>query len=120
MRTLVHSVRLFGSATVDSDRPDGWALFDGGRVLTVGVGEGRPSADETVDGEKGCLAPGFIDIHGHGGAGASFDDGPEAIRTARAVHRGHGTTRAVLSLITASIDDLAQRIAMVADLTDAN
>jgi len=120
MSTLVHSVRLFGSAAVDSDSPEGWALFDGGRVVAAGVGEDRPPAAETVDGSGGCLAPGFIDIHGHGGAGASFDDGPEAIRTARDVHRTHGTTRAVLSLITATIDDLAGRVAMVADLTEAD
>jgi len=120
MSILVHSVRLFGSAAVDSDRPDGWALFDGGRVAAVGVGADRPSAADDIDGKGGCLAPGFIDIHGHGGAGAAFDDGPDAVRTARAVHRAHGTTRAVLSLITASIDDLAGRVAMVADLTEAD
>jgi len=120
MSILVHSVRLFGSATVDSDRPDGWALFDGGRVAAAGVGADRPPAAETVDGRGGCLAPGFIDIHGHGGAGASFDDGPEAVRAGRDVHRAHGTTRAVLSLITASIEDLARRVAMVADLTEAD
>lgn len=120
MSILVHSVRLFGSATVDGDRPDGWAMFEGGRVAAAGVGADRPSADDEIDGKGGCLAPGFIDIHGHGGAGAAFDDGPEAVRTARAVHRAHGTTRAVLSLITASIDDLAARVAMVADLTEAD
>ncbi|MGN6221202.1 MAG: N-acetylglucosamine-6-phosphate deacetylase [Microbacterium sp.] len=120
MSVLVHSVRLFGSSTVDSDRPDGWAMFDGGRVVAAGAGADRPSAAETVDGGNGCLAPGFIDIHGHGGAGASFDDGPEAVRRGRDVHRAHGTTRAVLSLITASIDDLAGRVAMVADLADSD
>ncbi|MBD3941840.1 N-acetylglucosamine-6-phosphate deacetylase [Microbacterium sp. NEAU-LLC] len=120
MRTLVHSVRLFGSAAVDSDAPDGWALFDGGRVVAAGLGDGHPAADDTVDGRGGCLAPGFIDIHVHGGAGASFDDGTSAVRTAREVHRRHGTTRAVLSLITATIDDLAARVAMVADLAEAD
>ncbi|MFE5409241.1 N-acetylglucosamine-6-phosphate deacetylase [Microbacterium sp. NPDC056569] len=120
MSTLVHSVRLLGSASVDSDRTDGWALFDAGRVAATGVGGDRPHASEVVDGGNGCLLPGFIDIHGHGGAAASFDDGPEAIATARAVHRAHGTTRAVLSLITAPIDDLAARVATVADLCDAD
>ncbi|MFB7884359.1 N-acetylglucosamine-6-phosphate deacetylase [Microbacterium sp. NPDC056057] len=120
MSTLVHSVRLLGSVSVDSDRTDGWALFEGGRVSSAGVGGDLPAADEVVDGGDGCLVPGFIDIHGHGGAGASFDDGPEAVATARAVHRAHGTTRAVLSLITAPIDDLAARVAMVADLCDAD
>lgn len=120
MSTLVHSVRLFGSVSVDNDRRDAWALFDGDRVAAVGVGAELPSADATVDGGGGCLVPGFIDIHGHGGAGVSFDDGPEAVAAARAVHRAHGTTRAVLSLVTAPIDDLAARVSMVADLCDGD
>ncbi len=120
MSTLVHAVRLFGSAGVDSDRADAWALFDGGRVTAAGVGGKLPAADERIDGGGGCLVPGFVDIHGHGGGGASFDDGLEAIRAGRAVHRAHGTTRAVLSLITAPIDDLAARVAMVADLTESD
>ena len=68
------------------------------------------------------LAPGFIDTHGHGGAGASFDDGAVAIRTARDLHRAHGTTRAVISLVTAPLDDLARNVAGIADLmrTDAD
>ncbi|HEY9308589.1 MAG TPA: N-acetylglucosamine-6-phosphate deacetylase [Microbacterium sp.] len=120
MSTLVHSVRLLGSAAVDSGRDDAWALFDGGRVVAAGAGGELPRADETVDGGGGCLVPGFVDIHGHGGGGAGFDDGPDAIATGRAIHRAHGTTRAVLSLITAPIDELAARVAMVADLCDAD
>ncbi|MDY0910562.1 N-acetylglucosamine-6-phosphate deacetylase [Microbacterium sp. CFBP9034] len=113
MSTLVHSVRLVDDGRVT---PDAWVLFQGGRVSATGVGADRPAADEIVDGESGCLAPGFIDIHGHGGAGASYDDGPGAIRAARALHRAHGTTRAVVSLVTASLDELVSRTAMVADL----
>lgn len=114
--TLVHSVRLFGTATADNERADGWVLFDGDHVAAAGAGGDLPRADEKVDGEGGCLAPGFIDIHGHGGAGATYDDGAEAIRTARALHRAHGTTRAVISLVTASVDALAARAATIADL----
>lgn len=116
----MHSVRVFGSAAVDADHPDGWVLLDGVRVGAVGRGDDRPAADETVDGEGGCLTPGFVDIHGHGGGGANFDDGPDAIRVARALHRAHGTTRAVISLVTASVDDLATRAGMVADLCAAD
>jgi N-acetylglucosamine-6-phosphate deacetylase len=120
MSTLVHTVRLLGSAGVDSGRGDGWVLFEDGRVSASGAGGDLPAAREVVDGRGGCLVPGFIDIHGHGGGGAGFDDGPEAIRAARAVHRAHGTTRAVLSLITAPIDELAARVGMVADLTESD
>ncbi|MGN8551475.1 UNVERIFIED_CONTAM: N-acetylglucosamine-6-phosphate deacetylase [Microbacterium sp. SLM126] len=115
MSTLVHSVRL-----VDDDRvtDDAWILFDRGRVAARGSGPARPDADERIDGGGGCLTPGFVDIHGHGGAGVSYDDGPDAIRSARALHLSHGTTRAVVSLVTASLDDLAARAAMVADLAE--
>lgn len=113
MSTLVHSVRLVDDGRVTEDA---WVLFDGGRVAARGSGPARPVADEHVDGGGGCLTPGFIDIHGHGGAGVAYDDGPEAIRAARAVHRAHGTTRALISLVTAPLDDLARRASMVADL----
>jgi N-acetylglucosamine-6-phosphate deacetylase len=126
--TLVHSVRLVDAGRVIDD---GWVRFDDGRVAANGIGEGwRGQAqpyDVIVDGDEvagagAVLTPGFIDIHGHGGAGESYDDGPEAIRTARALHRAHGTTRAVISLVTAPLEVMERRAAMVADLaaTDAD
>lgn len=118
--TLVRDVRLFGAATVDHDAPRAWALFDGGRIAAVGAGGEIPAADEIVDGGGGVLAPGFVDIHVHGAGGASYDDGVEGIRRGREVHLAHGTTRSVVSLITAPIDELAERVAMVADLAEAD
>jgi N-acetylglucosamine-6-phosphate deacetylase len=41
-----------------------------------------------------------------------------SIRTALAVHRAHGTTRSVLSLVTGSIDELVERVALVAGLVE--
>ncbi|MEH3089516.1 MAG: N-acetylglucosamine-6-phosphate deacetylase [Microbacterium arborescens] len=119
---IVHSAHL-----VDAGRetPDAWLLIRDGRVAARGVGDGwRAAADpatEVVDavetaGNGAVLVPGFIDIHGHGGGGHAYDDGVEAVRAARALHREHGTTRAVVSLVTATIDQLAQRVAAVADL----
>lgn len=112
--TLVHSVRVIG-APVPPDRSDAWVLFDAGLVAAAGAGADRPAADDLVDGGGGCLVPGFVDIHGHGGGGASFDDGPDAVRAGRALHLAHGTTRAVISLVTASLDAMAARAAMVAE-----
>lgn len=114
MSTLVHSVRIIGSS-LPPDRSDAWMLFDGGRVAATGAGADLPVADEVVDGGGGCLVPGFVDIHGHGGGGASFDEGAEAIEAGRALHLSHGTTRAVISLVTASLHTMAARAAIVAD-----
>lgn len=125
MSTLVHSVHVVGAAGLDPDARDAWVLFDGDGVSAAGVGHVHVEsllrgADEVVDGGGGCLAPGFVDIHGHGGGGAAYDAGVEGILAGRALHRSHGTTRAVVSLVTATIDELAARVALVADLCDAD
>lgn len=119
MSTVIHSVEV-----VDAGRvvPDAWVRVEGGRIAAVGTGDTWTGADEVVDGSAvagagALLTPGFIDIHGHGGAGASYDDGAEAIRAARALHRAHGTTRALISLVTAPVEVLVERAALVAELT---
>jgi N-acetylglucosamine-6-phosphate deacetylase len=121
---VIHSARI-----VDGDgsiTDDGWVRFEDGRVTARGTGADWSPADDVVDasaaaGPDAILTPGFIDIHGHGGAGAAYDDGAEAIRIGRAMHRSHGTTRAVISLVTATVDQLATQVAAIADLaqTDA-
>lgn len=117
MTTILHGARLIDGGVVTHDA---WVAFTDGVVAQTGVGDTwrELPAGDVVDAGGSYLAPGFVDIHGHGAGGASFDDGPAAIATARAVHRAHGTTRAVLSLVTASVDDLAARAAMVADLAE--
>lgn len=122
---VIHSARI-----VDGDGAvieDAWVRFEDGVVTARGTGSGWADADDVVDaasaaGEGAILTPGFIDMHGHGGAGASYDDGADAIRTARAMHRSHGTTRAVISLVTATIDQLVAQVTDIADLmqTDAD
>lgn len=121
MSVLLHSARLVDDGRVSEDA---WVLLEDGAVAATGTGpEWRErSADDIVDaselgGEGGFLSPGFVDIHVHGGGGSAFDDGAEAIRAARAVHRRHGTTSAVVSLVSAPIEDLRRRVAGVAELT---
>ncbi|QDE34175.1 N-acetylglucosamine-6-phosphate deacetylase [Microbacterium foliorum] len=121
---VIHSARLIDHG---AEVADAWVRIEDGRVVALGTGQTWSAADEVVDatavaGPDAVLTPGFIDIHCHGGAGASFDDGAEAIRAARALHRSHGTTRSVISLVTAPVDALAQRVAQIADLmqTDAD
>ena len=119
MTTLIHSVRLVDDGVATDDA---WVLLAARRVAARGTGEDRPDAEAVVDGralagDGAVLTAGFIDIHGHGGGGSSYDDGPDAVRRARALHRAHGTTRAVVSLVTAPLETLERRAAMVADLT---
>src|SRR5262249_13952909 len=49
--------------------------------------------DEVINLEGGYLAPGYVDLHVHGGAGADFMDGTAAaFRTVCQAHARHGTT----------------------------
>lgn len=120
---VIHSARL-----VDGDgsiTDDAWVRFEDGRVTARGTGATWAEADDVIDaaavaGPGALLTPGFVDIHGHGGAGAAYDEGAEAIRTGREMHRTHGTTRAVISLVTASVDDLARQVATIADLMESD
>ncbi|MSU77864.1 MAG: N-acetylglucosamine-6-phosphate deacetylase [Gemmataceae bacterium] len=76
-------------------------LLDGGEVAIV---DGRidavlagpnsqPGDAEIVDLAGGFLAPGFVDIHVHGGAGHDFMDGTEeAFIAVCQAHARHGTT----------------------------
>ena len=112
---VIHSVRLISSGL---DRPDAFAVFEDGRVLITGSGNGwrelvGDDAD-VLDGAGHILTPGLIDIHNHGGAGASYGDGSDAIRTATRLHRHHGTTRQLLSLVTAAPDDLLSQLEIAA------
>src|SRR5690606_10288553 len=88
--TIIHSARLVDGQVID----DAWVCFDDGQVARSGTGETWIGliADEIVDAGGAYLAPGFIDLHGHGGAGVSYDDGPDAVLRARDLHRAHGTT----------------------------
>ncbi len=125
--TVIHSASIVDAGEIVADA---WVRFADGRVSARGTGQTwrDDSADATADvidaaalaGSGALLTPGFIDIHGHGGGGFSYDDGPDAIRAARALHRAHGTTRAVISLVTAPLDLLAQRTAEIADLTETD
>ncbi|UGQ12528.1 N-acetylglucosamine-6-phosphate deacetylase [Yinghuangia sp. ASG 101] len=82
-----------------------------------GADPGRDDGATTVDLAGRWLVPGFVDMHVHGGGGASYPSGdPEQALRAAAFHRAHGTTTTVASLVTATPSDLLDRVAALADL----
>lgn len=118
---IIHSARLVSGGSIT---PDAWVAFTGSTIAAVGSGDGWRAqgvpARGVTDAAGRWLVPGFIDLHCHGGGGYAFDDGADAIRRALAVHHRHGTTRLVLSLVTAARRDLEVRLAAVADAAEAN
>lgn len=92
----------------------GWIEVVGATIRTVG--EGAPPGIPDHDIGAGVLAPGFVDLHNHGGGGASFSDGAAEARVARETHLRHGTTTLLASLVTADLDSLARQCAELAPL----
>lgn len=90
----------------------GWLQVTGSRINASGSGEPPWPAD--LDFPNALLVPGFVDMHVHGGGGASYPDDPER---AAAFHRRHGTTSTLASLVTATPEELHATVGRLAHAT---
>lgn len=102
-------------------------IVDGGRLTIDGarivandpVPDAVPRGAEVTDLSGHWLVPGFVDIHNHGGGGASFTNGTvDDILTGVRTHREHGTTTVVASTVTGELDVLARRAGLLAELAE--
>lgn len=92
----------------------GWLEVADGRILDGGAGPPRRPADE--DFPDCVVVPGFIDMHVHGGGGASYTD-PDGIEAAAEFHLRHGTTTTLASLVTAAPAELIAGVRALAEAT---
>ncbi|WAU85762.1 N-acetylglucosamine-6-phosphate deacetylase [Streptomyces sp. Qhu-G9] len=111
-----HVVVLTGAKVV---LPTG--TVTGGRVIVedTRIAGSAPEGAPTVDLSGHWVVPGFVDMHNHGGGGASFTSGTveeilEGVRT----HRLHGTTTLVASTVTGDMDGLAHRAGLLSELAE--
>lgn len=95
---------------------DAWVALEGDRIVAAGSGREAPDVGAVVDLGDVTLVPGFVDLHGHGAGGHAYDDGGAELEAALAVHRVHGTTRSVVSMVTNPLAELRERLAEVAAL----
>jgi N-acetylglucosamine-6-phosphate deacetylase len=80
-------------------------------------GDGRAAREATDVG--GTMLPAYVDLHCHGGGGASFTSlDPDGARAAARHHHERGSTSLVASLVTASPADLERGVAILAELAD--
>jgi N-acetylglucosamine-6-phosphate deacetylase len=93
--------------------PDG--VIDDGlvRLAEDRITEVRPAGSTRAAARRAAwILPGFVDVHVHGGAGASFTSGdPDQARKAAAFHAQHGTTTMLASLISAPPEHLRAAVA---------
>ena len=89
----------------------GTVVVEGGLIRGIHEGEvDVPGATELNAGGN-YVAPGFIDIHVHGGGGHDFMDGTEeAFLKIAEVHARYGTTALVPTTLTAEKEDLLKTL----------
>jgi N-acetylglucosamine-6-phosphate deacetylase len=96
-------------------------VVEGGRLTVDGsrIAANEAAEPATVDLTGHTLVPGFVDIHNHGGGGASFTSGTaQDILTGVRTHREHGTTTVVASTVTENLDTLARQAALLSELVE--
>lgn len=108
--------------TPDTVLDDGLVVVVGQRLGWVGDVRRAPAVftPPAPSGPRRTLLPGLVDLHCHGGGGASFPDATDAAtaRVAAREHLRHGTTSLVASLVTADVAVLLQRTSVLAGLAD--
>lgn len=98
----------------------GWLSLSGGRIDAIGSGP-PPTDRPRIDLRDQICAPGFVDLHVHGGAGAQVNadtaaDAREAVGRIAAFHLTHGTT----GLLPTTVSDTPERtLATVAGVVAA-
>jgi N-acetylglucosamine-6-phosphate deacetylase len=90
-----------------------WIDVRDGRIAQVGVGI---SPQSSIDLGGAWVVPGFIDVHVHGGGGHDFTASAADMAAGVQYHRARGTTRTLVSLVTAPVEALCEQLGWVADL----
>ena len=106
---------------------DGLLITDDDRITWVGDAQQAAETGYETElkqardiPEGGYILPGLVDLHCHGGGGASFPDAITAdeARIAANEHLSHGTTSLVASLVTADKETLVQRVRTLKQLCE--
>src|SRR5437867_4278575 len=109
---MSEEIQVFHNGAIITDAgliPDGMALARAGRIEHVGPYTPAliPPAAERIDAGGLYIAPGFVDIHVHGGAGCDFMDAtPSDIDTVFRYHSAHGATSLCPTTATAPIGEI--------------
>ncbi|MCT7659022.1 N-acetylglucosamine-6-phosphate deacetylase [Mycobacterium deserti] len=90
----------------------GWIEWAHGVIDAVG--SGAPPRPPAMDLGAVTVVPGFVDTHVHGGGGANFSADDDT-QTAVALHRRHGTTTLVASVVTAEPTELLRHVAKLTE-----
>jgi N-acetylglucosamine-6-phosphate deacetylase len=87
--------------------PQGTVVVTGNRITEVGEGNIEVPGAVEIDARGQYIAPGFIDIHVHGGGGYDFMDGTEdSFLKIAEIHAQHGTTSMLPTTLASEKEEL--------------
>ena len=111
-------MKVFLNAKLITDSgvvPDGMVVVREDHIDYVGPRREVPGGVDVIDAGGLYLAPGFVDIHIHGGAGSDFMDAEDAdIETVFRYHAAHGTTSLCPTTATAPLDEILASLDTIA------
>ena len=81
--------------------PNGTVLVENGKILGIESASIDSTGFEEIDANQAFVAPGFIDIHVHGGGGFDFmDESIHAFEKVAETHSRFGTTSMLATTLT--------------------
>jgi N-acetylglucosamine-6-phosphate deacetylase len=105
--------------TPDEVLEGAWIQVEGEDIHAFGRRSDGMPADGRRPEDLGdvTVVPGFVDIHTHGGGGASYSTtDPEEARRVAAFHAKHGTTTTLASLVSSPLDVIVSQTACLNEL----
>lgn len=107
MFSIIHARIITPAGVIE----DGTLTIQNGVIIDLQEGgKGLPET-ELLDAGGNWLAPGFIDIHVHGGGGYDFmDNTVEAFHAIAELHAKHGTTAMLPTTLSSELTDLYKTI----------
>ena len=92
----------------------GWLEVTG--TVVTALGSGAPAGVPEFRLGDVTIVPGFVDMHTHGGGSGAFPvaTGAESV-AARDLHRRHGTTSMIASLVSAHPAELLRQVSVLAE-----
>ncbi|MFC1409415.1 N-acetylglucosamine-6-phosphate deacetylase [Streptacidiphilus sp. N1-12] len=119
-RTVLAGARLvLPTGVVDNGR----LTVENGRIAEAVAADASTTppvgAAPPLDLSGYTVVPGFVDMHVHGGGGASYASGvaEEALVAAR-THLRHGTTTTIASTVTGEIDEVCRQASVLSELVE--
>ncbi|HMQ36886.1 MAG TPA: N-acetylglucosamine-6-phosphate deacetylase [Micropruina sp.] len=92
----------------------GWLEVTG--TVVTALGSGAPAGVPEFGLGDVTIVPGFVDMHTHGGGSGAFPEASaESSLASRDLHRRHGTTSMIASLVSAHPAELLHQVSVLAE-----